>query len=55
MQCPRFQTENRAGRRFCGECGLSLAVTCPACGFLNEGVDDPGARRQVLTAMGERG
>ena len=37
MQCPRCQAENRAGRRFCGECGLSLALTCQACGFLNEG------------------
>jgi hypothetical protein len=37
MQCPRCQAENRAGRRFCGECGQSLALTCPACGFLNEG------------------
>ena len=37
MQCPRCQAENRAGRRFCGDCGLLLAVTCPSCGFLNEG------------------
>jgi len=37
MPVPRCQAENRAGRRFCGECGLSLALTCPSCGFLNEG------------------
>ncbi len=37
MQCPRCQSENRDGRRFCGECGLSFASTCPSCGFLNEG------------------
>ncbi len=37
MQCPRCHTENREGRRFCGECGLSFASTCPSCGFLNEG------------------
>ena len=37
MQCPRCRTENREGRRFCGECGLSFGSTCPACGFLNEG------------------
>jgi class 3 adenylate cyclase/tetratricopeptide (TPR) repeat protein len=36
MQCPRCQAENRAGRRFCGDCGLALAITCVACGFLNE-------------------
>jgi len=28
MQCPRCQAENRAGRRFCGECGLSFASEC---------------------------
>ena len=37
MQCPRCHTENREGRRFCGECGLSFASTCASCGFLNEG------------------
>jgi len=37
MQCPRCHAENRAGRRFCGECGLSVALTCLSCGFLNEG------------------
>ena len=37
MQCRRCQAENREGRRFCGECGLSFAATCPSCGFLNEG------------------
>jgi len=37
MQCPRCHAENRQGRRFCGECGLSFAIPCPACGSLNEG------------------
>ena len=37
MQCPRCRAESRAGRRFCGECGLSFVSTCPACSFLNEG------------------
>src|SRR5213593_3076591 len=37
MQCPRCRAENREGRRFCGECGLSFASACPSCGFLNEG------------------
>jgi Double zinc ribbon len=36
MLCPRCHAENRAGRRFCGECGLSLPSTCASCGFLNE-------------------
>src|SRR5215510_1449389 len=37
VQCPRCRAENREGRRFCGECGLSFASTCLSCGFLNEG------------------
>ena len=37
MQCPRCNADNREGRRFCGECGLSFASTCASCGFLNEG------------------
>jgi len=37
MQCPRCHAENREGRRFCGECGLSFASACPSCRFLNEG------------------
>jgi len=37
QQCPRCHAENREGRRFCGECGLSFASACPSCGFLNEG------------------
>jgi class 3 adenylate cyclase/very-short-patch-repair endonuclease/tetratricopeptide (TPR) repeat protein len=36
MQCPRCQAENRQGRRFCAECGASLASPCPSCGFSNE-------------------
>ena len=28
MQCPRCRTENREGRRFCGECGLSFGSVC---------------------------
>src|SRR5256712_9201693 len=36
MQCPRCQAENRAGRRFCAECGVPLALPCASCGFSNE-------------------
>src|SRR5262245_10524107 len=36
MKCFRCQADNRAGRRFCAECGASLAFVCPACGFSNE-------------------
>ena len=36
MQCPQCQCENRAGRRFCAECGAPLPLACPTCGFTNE-------------------
>jgi len=36
MKCPRCQAENREGRRFCAECGATLAVACSSCGFSNE-------------------
>ena len=36
MKCPRCQHDNREGRRFCAECGASLALACSACGFSNE-------------------
>ena len=53
MQCPRCQTENREGRRFCGECGLSFASTCPSCGFLNEGTEKfCGGCGRSLTSSG---
>jgi class 3 adenylate cyclase len=37
MRCPRCQAHNREGRRFCGECGATLAFICPTCGFSNDG------------------
>jgi class 3 adenylate cyclase/tetratricopeptide (TPR) repeat protein len=36
MQCPRCLAQNRAGRRFCAECGGPLAIPCSSCGFSNE-------------------
>src|SRR5215475_10322596 len=38
MKFPRCGEENRPGRRFCGQGGVSLALACAACGFSN----DPG-------------
>src|SRR5712692_6787688 len=32
MQCPRCQSQNRAGVRFCEECGSPLALRCTSCG-----------------------
>src|SRR5215218_5367117 len=40
MRCGQCGTENRAGRKFCAECGTALAVLCAACGAANE----PGER-----------
>jgi class 3 adenylate cyclase/predicted ATPase len=40
MQCPQCDAQNREERRFCAECGSSLAVTCPDCSFAN----DPGEK-----------
>ena len=39
MICPRCHAENRADRRFCGECGLSFVSRCLACGFANEATE----------------
>src|SRR3990170_4192274 len=36
MTCPSCGTENREGRKFCSECGTTLASACPSCGAANE-------------------
>jgi len=35
MKCPKCQTENPEGMKFCVECGKKLETTCPKCGFGN--------------------
>jgi class 3 adenylate cyclase len=37
--CASCGTENRAGRKFCSNCGSPLAVACPTCGAANEPSD----------------
>ena len=32
MKCPRCQSQNREGVRFCEECGARLVTSCPSCG-----------------------
>ncbi len=32
MQCPRCQTQNDDGARFCEDCGGRLELACPSCG-----------------------
>ena len=36
MICSKCGTENRAGRRFCSECGSALTTGCPSCGTPHE-------------------
>jgi serine/threonine protein kinase len=31
VKCPRCETDNPQGRRFCRDCGAPLVVTCPSC------------------------
>ena len=54
MRCPHCQTENRHGRRFCGECGASFASPCPSCGFPNDLAERfcGGCGSQVTPAAG---
>ena len=45
MQCPRCQTENPEGKKFCSQCGTKLLKVCPQCGAQIV----PG--RQILRGM----
>ena len=38
MNCSRCGAANTAERRFCTQCGASLAHRCPSCGFSNESI-----------------
>ena len=40
MTCSNCGRTNRAGRKFCANCGFALALSCPVCGVANE----PGER-----------
>ena len=35
MKCPKCETENPDGMKFCVECGKKLEIRCPKCGFGN--------------------
>jgi class 3 adenylate cyclase/tetratricopeptide (TPR) repeat protein len=39
VTCASCGTENAAGRKFCTECGSSLALACPSCGASLEGTE----------------
>ena len=32
MKCPKCQSENREGAKFCNKCGIALESKCPSCG-----------------------
>ena len=32
MRCTKCGSDNREGRKFCGECGAPLNARCPECG-----------------------
>src|SRR6266851_9510697 len=36
MRCSNCGTDNRAGRKFCAQCGVALKPVCPSCGAENE-------------------
>jgi hypothetical protein len=36
MRCLNCRTDNRAGRKFCAQCGAALKPVCPSCGAENE-------------------
>ena len=39
LRCQACGAENRAGRRFCSQCGTALELQCPSCGAANEPAD----------------
>jgi class 3 adenylate cyclase/tetratricopeptide (TPR) repeat protein len=36
VRCTQCGQENRAGRKFCGDCGAHLAIVCPECRTANQ-------------------
>src|SRR6516162_4700358 len=55
MRCEKCGSDNRAGRRFCAECGTALASKCPRCGASNEPAEkfcgDCGAPLSAVPAV----
>src|SRR5689334_1620442 len=36
MRCSKCGSDNREGRKFCGNCGVPLPFACPKCGASNQ-------------------
>ena len=57
IHCANCETNNRAGRKFCAECGSPLATRCGRCGASNEAQEkfcgDCGAHLQEIAAHSE--
>ena len=55
MRCAKCGNENRAGRKFCAQCGAPMAARCPRCGASNEAGEkfcgDCGAQLDVAAQV----
>src|SRR5262245_50083310 len=40
MRCPKCDSDNREGRKFCARCGAALGWMCADCGFANSPDED---------------
>src|SRR6059036_3930193 len=58
MKCPRCQSENREGARFCRECGATFGAVCLSCGAKVEAgskfCDDCGTLLDAIPVSGPR-
>jgi class 3 adenylate cyclase len=54
MRCPQCGVDNQAGKNYCGDCGVSLAITCAFCGSANPG-DENGYCRVCGTVLDRAG
>ncbi len=54
MKCPKCQSDNREGVKFCEECGAKMEILCPSCGaFIPIGKKFCGECGQELTIPSE--
>jgi class 3 adenylate cyclase len=54
MRCPSCHHQNRSDRRFCTQCGTTLAVGCPSCGApIETGENFCGGCGAALTIRGK--
>src|SRR5262245_13598084 len=59
MRCSACQSENPAGKKFCGDCGAALGNWCRGCGADNPAnrwcCGDCGAQLEGVTGLGGDG